>query len=87
MADTFCLNTGKKAGSNKRLVDHFNTEVGHDMDTLECMFHVNEIYFDHVVSFLKRMKNCPGTMQSGAVVNYVSKLDKPNIETLVPRDQ
>ena len=58
------------------------------------MFHVNEIYFDHMVTFIKVIKNCPGTMQSKAVLNYIkynfqnfSKLDNPNIEILVPRDQ
>ena len=51
------------------------------------MFHVNEIFFDPVVTFLEGMKKDPGTMQSGAVLNYISKPDKPNIKTLVPRGQ
>ena len=86
MSDTTSLNTGKKAIVNG-VVDHFNTEVGYDIQSLECMFRVNEIYFDHVVTFVEGMKKRPEVMQSGTVLNYISKLDKPNTETLVPRDQ
>ena len=56
MANTTSLNTGKRTGFNKRLVDHFNTKKGDSIHTLECMFHVNEIYFDHVVDFVEGMK-------------------------------
>ena len=71
MADTTSLNTGKKAGVNKRLDDHFSAEVGHDIHTLECMFCVDEIYFDHVVTFVEGMKKGRGTKRSGAGLNYV----------------
>ena len=50
MADTTAINTGKKSGVNKRLQDYIMENVGHDIHTLECLFHVNEIYFTHVVS-------------------------------------
>ena len=52
MADT-SLNSGKKSVVNKRLVDLFNENVGHDIHVLECMFHVNEIYFSHVTSTIE----------------------------------
>ena len=49
MADITSLNNGKKCGVNKRLVDLFNENVGHDIHVLECMLHVNQIYFSHVI--------------------------------------
>ena len=55
-ADTTSLNSGKKSGVNKRLVDLFNDNVGHDIHALECMFHVNEIYFSHVISTIEGKK-------------------------------
>ena len=42
MADTTAINTGKKSGVNKRLQDYIMENVGHDIHTLECLFHVNE---------------------------------------------
>ena len=62
-------------------------EVGHDIHTLECLFHVNEIYFGHVVAYVEGMKKGPRAMQAGAVLKFFSKTDKPIVETLVPRDQ
>ena len=54
---------------------------------MECMFHVNEIYFHPVVTFVEGMKKGSGTMQSVPVLNYVLKLDNSNTKTLLPRDQ
>ena len=50
MAVATALNSGKKSGINKRMFDYFNANVGHDIHTLECLFHVNEIYFTHVIA-------------------------------------
>ena len=36
MADTNTLNIGEKTGVNKRLVDRFNSAIGHNIHTLEC---------------------------------------------------
>ena len=55
---TTAINTGKKSGVNKRLQDYIMENVGHDIHTLECLFHVNEIHFTHVVSLVG-----PGMMQ------------------------
>ena len=53
MADTTSLNSGKKSSVNKKLVDLLNENVGHDIHALECMLHVNEIYFSHVISTIE----------------------------------
>ena len=50
MAFTTALNCGKKSGINKRMVGYFNANVGHLIHTLECLFHVNEIYFTHAIA-------------------------------------
>ena len=42
-ADTTSLDSGKKSGVSKRLVDLFNENLGHDIHVLECVFHANEI--------------------------------------------
>ena len=60
MADTTAINTGKKSGVNKRLQDYIMEKVGHDIYTLECLFHVNEIYFTHEVSLVEGRKKGPG---------------------------
>ena len=54
MTDT--LNTGKKFGINIRLEKYFITNIGHDIHTLECMFHLNEIYLTHVISMVEGIK-------------------------------
>ena len=48
MADT-TSNTGKKSGVNKRLEQFFIQNIGRDIHVLECFFHVNEIYFNHMI--------------------------------------
>ena len=53
MADTTAVNTGKKSGVNVRLENYFQEKVGHGIHTLECLFHVNEIYLSHVIQFLE----------------------------------
>ena len=86
MADTTALNKGKKSGVNARLVKYFNNELGHDIHTLECMFHTNEIYLYHVISYVDGRKRGPGAMQDGALLNLIA-LDKPSREKLTPANQ
>ena len=45
MSDTTSLNTGKVSGVNKRLTDFYKKYHGRNIHSLECLFHVNEIYF------------------------------------------
>ena len=85
MADTTSLNCGKKSGVNKRLVDLFNKNVGHDIHVLECMFHVNEIYFSHVISTIEGTTKGPGAMQDGALLNSIKSINKPDINNILPR--
>ena len=86
MADTTALNTGKKSGVNARLLKYFNNELGYDIDTLECMFHTNEIYLSHVISYVDGQKKGPGAMQDGVLLNLIA-LDKPSTEKLTPANQ
>ena len=85
MADTTSLDSGKKFGVNKRLVDFFNENVGHDIHVLECMFHVNEIYFSHVISTIEGKTKGPGAMQDGALLNCIKSIHKPGINNILPR--
>jgi len=86
MADTTAINTGKKSGVNKRLVDFFNECIGHDIHTLECMFHVNEIYLTHVIAMIEGQKKGPGALQDGALLNNIVNIEKPNANDLLPRN-
>ena len=85
MADSTSLNSGEKSGINKRLVDYFHSSVGHDIHTLECMFHVNEIYFSHMLSAIEGKTKGPGAMQEGALLNKIKSIHKPRIADIVPR--
>jgi len=57
--------------SNKRLVSYFDDHVEHGIHTLECMFHVNEIYFSHVVTSVDGKTKGPSSMQDGAMLNTI----------------
>ena len=83
MVNTISLNTIKKAAVIKCLVVHFNATIGPEIHILECMFHVNEIYFNHLITYVDGMEKAPATMQSGAVLNNFTKQKKPDIETTV----
>ena len=56
------LNSGKKSVVNKRLVDCFNENVSHEIHVLECIFHVNVIYFSHVILTIEGKTKGPGAM-------------------------
>ena len=85
MADTTSLYSGKKTVENKRLVYFLNENVGHDIHELECMFHVNEIYFSHVISTIEGKTKGPGAMQDGALLNCIKSIHKPDINNILPR--
>ena len=86
MADTTAINTGKKSGVNKRLQVYIMENVGHDIYTLECLFHVNEIYFTHVVSLVEGRKKGPGAMQEGALFNKIKSIPKTEPTTEIVRE-
>ena len=87
MADTTSLNSGKKSRVNKRLVDLFNENVGHDIHELECMFHANEIYFLRIISTIERKTKDPGAKQDGALLNCIKSINKPDINNIHPRQE
>ena len=87
MADTTSLNSVKKSGVNKRLVDLFNENVGRDIHVLECMFHVNEIYFSHVISTIEGKTKGPGAMQDGALFNCIKSINKTDINIILLRQE
>ena len=54
--------------------------VGHDIYTLKCLFHVNDINFTHVVSLVEGRKKGPGMMQEGALFNKIKNIPEPTTE-------
>ena len=65
MSDTAALNTCKMSGVNKRLTDFHKLHHNRDIYSLECMFHVNEIYFTDAIEKIEGKKKGPGTMEDG----------------------
>ena len=63
----------------------FNENVGHDIHVLECMFHVNEIYFSHVILHIEERTKGPAAMQDGALRNCIKSINKPDINNILPR--
>ena len=50
MSDTTALNTGKMSGLNKWLSDFYKLHYDRNIHLLECLFHVNKIYFTHAIA-------------------------------------
>ena len=49
------------------------------------MFHVNEIYFSHVILPIEEKTKGPGAMQDGALLNCIKSINKPDINNILPR--
>ena len=62
MSDTTSLNTGKVSGVNKRLTDFHKKYHGRNIHSLECLFHVNEIYLSHIIAKIEGKKKGPGPL-------------------------
>ena len=56
MLYTTALNTGKMSGVNKRLADFYKLRHNRNVHSLECLFHVNEIYFTHAIAKIEGKK-------------------------------
>ena len=49
------------------------------------MFHVNEIYFSHVILHIEERTKGPGAIQDGALLNCIKSINKPDINNILPR--
>ena len=49
------------------------------------MFHVNEIYFSHVILTIEEKTKDPGAMQDGALLNCITSINKPDINNILLR--
>ena len=87
MSDTTSLNTGKVSGVDKRLTDFYKKYHGRNIHSLECLFHVNEIYLSHIIAKIEGAKKGPGTMQKGALMKHFADIQKPDMETIVDREK
>ena len=84
MSDATTLNCGKKSEINKRFCKQ---HYGHGIHTLECLFHVNEIYFTHLISKIEGKKKGMGFMQEGALMKYLSAIRKPDMARAVAQSE
>ena len=86
MLDTRALNTGKMSEVNKRLADFYKLHHDHNIHSLECLFHVNEIYFTHAITKTEGKKKGQGTMEDGTL-KYFGHIRKPDMSKLVDREK
>ena len=87
MADTTAINTGKKSGVNKRLEQYFTQHMGRDIHVLECLFHVNEIYFNHMIKAIEGKKKGPGALEEGSLRNRINNLGKRDSTHVISRNE
>ena len=85
MADTTAVNTGKKSGVNERLEECFKSNIGHQIHSLECLFHTNEIYCTYAKNFLEGKAKGPNADEDGALINKIKKIPQPRPEDMKTR--
>ena len=67
MSDTCRMNMGKKTGINERLRDYLDDNFEHDVHSLGCMFHINEIYLSHVIDEVEGKSKGPNASEEGVL--------------------
>ena len=87
MSDTTALNTGKKTGINKRLANFYKKHSSHGIHSLECLFHVNELYLTHAISTIEGKTKGPGAMEDGALMNLFNAIQKPDLMQMLDQNQ
>ena len=87
ISDTTALNTGKMCGVNKRLANFYKLHHDRDIHSLECLFHVNEIYFTHAIAKIEGKKKGLGTMEDGSLMIFFSDIPMPDMSKLVDREK
>ena len=91
MADTTAVNTGKKSGVNKRLEEYFKYNIGynigHQIHSLECLFHTNKIYFTYPKNFLEGKAKVPNVYKDGALTNKIKKIPQPRVKDMKTRQE
>ena len=72
---------GKKTGIDKRLRDYLNDNFEHDIHSLQCMFHTNEIYLSHVIDEVEGKSKRPNALEEGALLNKSKSITKGSSQT------
>ena len=85
-SDTTALNTGKMSCVYKRLADFYKLRHDRDIHSLECLFHVNEIYFTHAIAKIEGKKKGLGTMEDGSLMIFFSDIPMPDMSKLVDQN-
>ena len=80
------MNTGKKTGINKRLRDYLDDNFEHGIHSLQCMFHINEIYLSHVIDEVEGKSKNPNALEEGALLNKIKSITKGSPQTLIARE-
>ena len=62
--------------------------MDHDCNihSLECLLHVNEIYFTHTIAKIEGKKKGQGTMEDGSLMKYFGNIQKPDMSKLVDQE-
>ena len=67
---------------NKRLEEYFESNIGHQIHSLKCLFHTNEIYFTYTKHFLESKAKDPNAYEDGALINKIKKIPQPRPEDI-----
>ena len=76
MSDTTAVNTGIHRGAVTRIANHCNQNFGHDVMTLECLYHCIELLLGDVITAFDGDTKSPETLVENAVFNLIHTLDK-----------
>ena len=85
LSDTCRMNSGKKTGINKRLRDYLDDDFKHDIHSLECKFHVNELYLSHAIDEFESKSKGPNALE-GALLNKIKSITKGFPQALIARE-
>ena len=87
VSDTTALYSGKMSGVNKRLADFYKLHHDRNIYSLECLFHVNEIYFTRGIAKIEDKNKGPGAMEDGSLMKYFGDIRKPDMSKLIDREK
>ena len=86
MSDTYRMNAGEKTGINKRLRDYLYDNFEHDIHSLQCMLHINEIYLSRVIDEVEGKSKGLDAFEEGALLNKIKSITKGSPQTFIARE-
>lgn len=83
ITDTTPVNTGRLNGANTLLRKYLKVRLQRDVHLFECLFHVNELYLKHVITFIDGPSTATDRMAKGSAYNEIHNIGKPSVENMM----